>query len=72
MNLLVICYNMYNKYREKSRAFRDFFANKIKSAFRQIGKSIEIVWPSKNLDLSDYIISFHPSLSICCGHGLNT
>jgi hypothetical protein len=31
---------MYNKYPEKSREFRDFIANKIKSAFRKSGKSI--------------------------------
>jgi hypothetical protein len=72
MNLLVICYNIYNKHPEKSTEFMNFFVNKIKSALRKIGKLIEIVWLPKNLDPSDYIISFHPSLSICCGHGLNT
>jgi len=35
---------MYNKYPEKSREFRDFIANKIKSAFRKIGKSIELIF----------------------------
>jgi hypothetical protein len=46
MSLPVICYNMYNKCPEKSREFGDFIANKIKSAFRKIGKSIELIFVS--------------------------